>query len=107
FFQAEDGIRVATVTGVQTCALPIWVGGRLCEMRLDVADEGLGVDRLGDVAVEPRRNHLLAVADHCIGGDGYERDRAQLGIGLERSEERRVGKGGSRGGATDGGGEYR
>src|SRR6266542_4548986 len=23
FFQAEDGIRVATVTGVQTCALPI------------------------------------------------------------------------------------
>src|SRR5207245_4599277 len=23
FFQAEDGIRYATVTGVQTCALPI------------------------------------------------------------------------------------
>src|SRR5689334_1298890 len=23
FFQAEDGIRVGTVTGVQTCALPI------------------------------------------------------------------------------------
>src|SRR5689334_441869 len=27
FFQAEDGIRVGTVTGVQTCALPIWVAG--------------------------------------------------------------------------------
>src|SRR2546430_4711075 len=26
FFQAEDGIRDLTVTGVQTCALPIWVG---------------------------------------------------------------------------------
>src|SRR2546430_4491058 len=25
FFQAEDGIRDLTVTGVQTCALPIWV----------------------------------------------------------------------------------
>src|SRR6266542_379370 len=25
FFQAEDGIRVATVTGVQTCALPIFM----------------------------------------------------------------------------------
>src|SRR5207245_8091137 len=25
FFQAEDGIRDATVTGVQTCALPIFV----------------------------------------------------------------------------------
>src|SRR5690606_39369764 len=27
FFQAEDGIRDFHVTGVQTCALPIWLGG--------------------------------------------------------------------------------
>src|SRR2546427_1526210 len=27
FFQAEDGIRDLTVTGVQTCALPIFSGG--------------------------------------------------------------------------------
>src|SRR5256886_9488309 len=27
FFQAEDGIRDLTVTGVQTCALPISVSG--------------------------------------------------------------------------------
>src|SRR2546430_13548905 len=27
FFQAEDGIRDLTVTGVQTCALPIWRAG--------------------------------------------------------------------------------
>src|SRR5207245_5338836 len=27
FFQAEDGIRDATVTGVQTCALPISMPG--------------------------------------------------------------------------------
>src|SRR2546430_4668522 len=26
FFQAEDGIRDLTVTGVQTCALPIFAG---------------------------------------------------------------------------------
>src|SRR5882762_5520071 len=26
FFQAEDGIRDSSVTGVQTCALPIYVG---------------------------------------------------------------------------------
>src|SRR5207249_5702014 len=26
FFQAEDGIRDRNVTGVQTCALPIWPG---------------------------------------------------------------------------------
>src|SRR5688500_19358389 len=30
FFQAEDGIRVYKVTGVQTCALPI---SRLCDSR--------------------------------------------------------------------------
>src|SRR3989442_3066692 len=28
FFQAEDGIRDADVTGVQTCALPILLGGQ-------------------------------------------------------------------------------
>src|SRR6266496_5262606 len=28
FFQAEDGIRDLYVTGVQTCALPIWRPGR-------------------------------------------------------------------------------
>src|SRR5207247_7846159 len=27
---AEDGIRDPLVTGVQTCALPIWFGGRPC-----------------------------------------------------------------------------
>src|SRR2546426_5047003 len=27
FFQAEDGIRDYKVTGVQTCALPIWMKG--------------------------------------------------------------------------------
>src|SRR5690348_17483352 len=32
FFQAEDGIRDGRVTGVQTCALPIWSerAGRNC-----------------------------------------------------------------------------
>src|SRR3712207_8606984 len=30
FFQAEDGIRDIGVTGVQTCALPIWKGLKFC-----------------------------------------------------------------------------
>src|SRR5256886_11058543 len=30
FFQAEDGIRDLTVTGVQTCALPISISGFTC-----------------------------------------------------------------------------
>src|SRR5690348_18007033 len=38
FFQAEDGIRDGRVTGVQTCALPIWpcsfrLSPRLCSRR--------------------------------------------------------------------------
>src|SRR2546430_12902006 len=34
FFQAEDGIRVLTVTGVQTCALPIFKF--YASLRLDI-----------------------------------------------------------------------
>src|SRR3989442_6918960 len=34
FFQAEDGIRDADVTGVQTCALPICGGRPLCILDL-------------------------------------------------------------------------
>src|SRR5256886_12164679 len=33
FFQAEDGIRDLTVTGVQTCALPIYDFGRIADKR--------------------------------------------------------------------------
>src|SRR2546430_2968375 len=47
-FQAEDGIRDLTVTGVQTCALPIFeglagLGGRLA---LGVLADRLGVKRV-------------------------------------------------------------
>src|SRR6266478_6550519 len=35
FFQAEDGIRDLTVTGVQTCALPICVAGVASWMALN------------------------------------------------------------------------
>src|SRR5262249_59330224 len=37
FFQAEDGIRDWSVTGVQTCALPIFTGHRLAELQRGVA----------------------------------------------------------------------
>src|SRR3990170_8612119 len=33
FFQAEDGIRDDLVTGVQTCALPIWMTSESPEVR--------------------------------------------------------------------------
>src|SRR6266567_5197859 len=38
FFQAEDGIRVLTVTGVQTCALPILAVVPALEKRYSICD---------------------------------------------------------------------
>src|SRR5215510_9316601 len=40
FFQAEDGIRDGHVTGVQTCALPIFTAGVSADGKLVLAREG-------------------------------------------------------------------
>src|SRR2546430_2541832 len=73
FFQAEDGIRDLTVTGVQTCALPI------CSQQLphDPVAGGFCVASTGRRALE------------IIGNAGRLRQHAGIVI---RSEERRVGK---------------
>src|SRR5207248_7094392 len=68
FFQAEDGIRDRTVTGVQTCALPIFIANEHSDSY--PAQKG-GLSRQTGVT-----NILDAGA---TGGD-------------TRSEERRVGK---------------
>src|SRR5205085_7366875 len=44
FFQAEDGIRDLTVTGVQTCALPIYLGHDLGVIRLEQLWPGVADD---------------------------------------------------------------
>src|SRR5205807_7942142 len=84
FFQAEDGIRDYKVTGVQTCALPIY----------ETSDAD-GARRAG------RRQYPLAFANVSGRTDAMvENERAlQLGYRFEvtalldqRSEERRVGK---------------
>src|SRR5690606_40618988 len=58
FFQAEDGIRDFHVTGVQTCALPIWVKGWYLQ---DFFDE-----RKGDPDGSFRRRYEEVVADERI-----------------------------------------
>src|SRR5690554_5223091 len=50
FFQAEDGIRDADVTGVQTCALPI-----LGPHRNPVPFSALSPDRVGNIARRGQR----------------------------------------------------
>src|SRR5207248_7170996 len=74
FFQAEDGIRDRTVTGVQTCALPIY-GGRTWRTE----ESGTESD-LFDVKFFDEREGW------AVGGEGVAIHTA------DRSEERRVGK---------------
>src|SRR5256886_12171991 len=87
FFQAEDGIRYLTVTGVQTCALPISRshprrGERRAVPRLERAHRARMLRARGSVA----RLDELRLRPHTARLDGAARSRDI------RSEERRVGK---------------
>src|SRR5699024_12122763 len=93
---AEDGIRDRSVTGVQTCALPIWRRGNLA-----------GMDYLSEDRVELRytlplaeiifdffdalksRTRGYASLDYEMTGD-QDADLVKVDI---RSAERRVGRG--------------
>src|SRR3989440_3984635 len=67
FFQAEDGIRDLIVTGVQTCALPIFerARARMREQRLGATDGALkpGLAALGERPVAREMHVLVRLAD--------------------------------------------
>src|SRR5689334_25291357 len=89
FFQAEDGIRDGTVTGVQTCALPICRGSRrigVAPLRVGVARDGCRPCSACARAAKFRRRRGSAVARARSPGP-----RIRI-PGSQRSEERRVGK---------------
>src|SRR3989442_5170553 len=69
FFQAEDGIRDADVTGVQTCALPISFRVEGKEIELDRAI----LDELGDPLLHLLRNAV----DHGIESPADRRRRGK------------------------------
>src|SRR5437588_10509699 len=84
FFQAEDGIRDHCVTGVQTCALPIYPKPYGCSCSVGSVPTG------GSVGSEP-----------FVSGGSATTSSDPSGRRL-RSEERRVGKEGrARGGRDD------
>src|SRR2546430_6087114 len=63
FFQAEDGIRDLTVTGVQTCALPILMS--ISTMATSAVDSSSAIASLPVVALKtfmPRRSSTLLSA---------------------------------------------
>src|SRR5690349_23811585 len=82
FFQAEDGIRDLYVTGVQTCALPIY------QLTCVFVDHGLMRKNEGEQVVAAFRDHFKVP---LIVADAKERFLTRL-AGHTRSEERRVGK---------------
>src|SRR5690606_39975212 len=88
FFQAEDGIRDFHVTGIQTCALPIY------QRNYHVKD----IHTSGSAEKLTHINYAFGnVANgKCQIGDAYaDYDKfydAASSVDGERSEERRVGK---------------
>src|SRR5690349_22540113 len=88
FFQAEDGIRDLYVTGVQTCALPIYLDqdGKVqpnVATQWDYQDGGKTI--------------IFTIKDGIKFSDGSDLDATAVAFNIDRilkarSEERRVGK---------------
>src|SRR5207253_4543200 len=98
FFQAEDGIRDGHVTGVQTCALPIYINALL--QRVDV-DALIERTELGSLVARSGTAVIGHVIDAGRSG-GIALDTAVNRFVDRRSEERRVGKECRYGGCADG-----
>src|SRR5206468_9763617 len=85
FFQAEDGIRDLIVTGVQTCALPIY------------SPNGTALEDYDDFYASAQQLMYNPVVNQAFGFTAAERGPyGNTGLGdaclVARSEERRVGK---------------
>src|SRR5260370_25154959 len=72
FFQAEDGIRDSSVTGVQTCALPISLPTNHDRFRFDITGDNVGdlskksVAPAFDVGFRARSTSTLGNADLAL-----------------------------------------
>src|SRR5699024_11561292 len=86
FFQAEDGIRDRNVTGVQTCALPIYERIGHIDQAHEVIERALEEEKHPDL--------YLAAANLETSIDARLQwlNKVFSSYALQRSEERRVGK---------------
>src|SRR5690348_11661451 len=84
FFQAEDGIRDGRVTGVQTCALPIWLPAACCSRSAAVPRTQAGdqVAVLGSAI--PVRGHRLvqSAVDVLVRPEGLRLEVVENGNGI-------------------------
>src|SRR2546421_7066210 len=85
FFQAEDGIRDLIVTGVQTCALPIF--GQANNGPNPSPNVGMVNSYAPSVYEVPRHPN-----DIFFNAVNWADDQAEFSCIYNRSEERRVGK---------------
>ena len=81
FFQAEDGIRDDLVTGVQTCALPIWLVQQFHEDAYSIGSDF--IDRVDEHFAKAAKRSPNIVRK--VEGRAFETQ-------VRGSEERRVGK---------------
>src|SRR5258708_15157991 len=73
FFQAEDGIRDDLVTGVQTCALPIWAFGLIEHTMVKIcATAYFSIARLARQLRDSEPRFLLAGRERRYRHCGYE-----------------------------------
>src|SRR5436305_12264012 len=96
FFQAEDGIRDADVTGVQTCALPIsiagsrrrWIVSTSARARTRPSSTASARSMASGWTARPSRSEERRVGKECRAGWGLdhrkEKDR-ELCVDDERS----------------------
>src|SRR5690606_41037916 len=97
FFQAEDGIRDFHVTGVQTCALPIY------HDRDDLQDDiSVLHQREPSVCHSPSNRRCKPNISRSSSGSAWSYpSRCRIPWVSSRSEERRVGKEGRSGSAAE------
>src|SRR2546430_6414276 len=101
FFQAEDGIRDLTVTGVQTCALPIFFK-RLGRAEM-VGIVGIQLQRVDKLLADRRMSITLdSAAMHWLAERGYDpvyeigraagRGRGEISVGAGSFKKKKKNK---------------
>src|SRR5690606_41993472 len=97
FFQAEDGIRDFHVTGVQTCALPIYPDSPRMRMLLQLVEQLVGFPRhlsqhVGGFVISHGPLSRLVPIENAAMPDRTVIQWDKNDLDELRSEERRVGK---------------